>query len=224
MALIAKKMYASSMFVQEGNPRNPHEIAASGLSFKKRDAAEFLEPIMLNIYDKYILTSDTVSIKGVLDEFYALREELVEKIHVDPSYHKKLSIKDVSAYDVSKILPAQMRGAIVWNNIMPDEEMQPGDRVIVIPLSFELLHKYDDDPKTREILRLSLIDNENEKNDPVICLPEYYHEIPSWIQPVIDRQYAVDKLLMPFKQLLEAFDVYMADTKAGKIPSRMVVI
>jgi hypothetical protein len=40
-------MYASAMFVQEGSPRNIHEIAVSGLSFKKRDAAEFLEPIMV---------------------------------------------------------------------------------------------------------------------------------------------------------------------------------
>ena len=39
-ALIAKKMYASSMFVQEGSPRDIHDIAISGLSFKKRDAED----------------------------------------------------------------------------------------------------------------------------------------------------------------------------------------
>ena len=99
------------------------------------------------------------------------------------------------------------------------------DRVIVIPLSFKLLHEHaGDDPKIAEILRLSLIDNQNEKNDPYICLPEHYHMIPDWIQPVIDVEYAIDKLLMPFKQLLEAFDVYVADTKAGMIPSRMIFI
>lgn len=225
MALIAKKMYASSMFVQEGNPRNPHEIAVTGLSFKKRDAAEFLEPIMLDIYDKYILTGDNISISGVLDEFYALREKLKTEIGHDPSYYKVLSIKDIGAYDATKVLPSQMRGAIVWNNIMHDEEMLPMDRVIVIPLSFKLLHEHaGDDPKIAEILRLSLIDNQNEKNDPYICLPEHYHMIPDWIQPVIDVEYAIDKLLMPFKQLLEAFDVYVADTKAGMIPSRMIFI
>lgn len=225
MALIAKKMYASSMFVQEGNPRDPHEIAVTGLSFKKRDAAEFLEPIMLDIYDKYILTGENVSISGVLDEFYALRNKLKNEIGTDPSYYKVLSIKDISAYDPTKVLPAQMRGAIVWNNLMPDEEMLPMDRVIVIPLSFSLLHEHaGSNPKINEILRLSLIDNANEKNDPYICIPEHYHTIPDWIQPVIDVEYATDKLLMPFKQLLDAFDVYVADTKAGMLPSRMVFI
>jgi DNA polymerase elongation subunit (family B) len=225
MCLIAKKMYASSMFVQEGNPREPHEIAVSGLSFKKRDAAEFLEPIMLRLYDQCILTSDHVDIKSVLDEFYALRSEIVKNIHIDSSYHKKLSIKDIGAYDASKTLPAQIRGSIVWNSIMPDEEMQPGDRVIVIPLSFKLLHEHaHEDHRTAEILRISLIDNEKEKNDPVICLPEHYHEIPEWVQIVIDKQYAVDKLLMPFKQLFEAFDIVMVENRAGKVPTRMVAI
>ena len=225
MALLAKKMYASSMFVQEGNPRNPHEIAVTGLSFKKRDAAEFLEPIMLDIYDKYILTGNTVSISGVLDEFYALRNKLLNEIGTDPSYYKVLSIKDISAYDPTKVLPAQMRGAIVWNNIMPDEEMLPMDRVRVIPLSFQLLHEYADQyPQTAEILRLSLIDNQNEKNDPYICIPEHYHSIPEWIRVVIDIEYATDKLLMPFRQLLEAFDVYIADVPGGFRPARMVFI
>lgn len=225
MALLAKKMYASSMFVQEGNPRDPHDIAVTGLSFKKRDSAEFLEPIMLNIYDKYILTGESVNMSGVLDEFYALREKLKREIGTDPSYYKVLSIKDIGAYDPTKVLPSQMRGAIVWNNIMPDEEMLPMDRVIVIPLSFNLLHQYaGTNSKISEILRLSLIDNEKEKNDPYICIPEHYHTVPEWIQPVIDIEYAVDKLLMPFKQLLDAFDVYVADTRAGMLPSRMVFI
>lgn len=225
MALLAKKMYASSMFVQEGNPRNPHEIAVSGLSFKKRDAAEFLEPIMVDIYDKDILTCDQVSISNVLDKYYALRNKLLSELDHDPSYFKVMGLKDISAYDQTKVLPAQMRGSIVWNNIMTDEEMLPMDRVRVIPLSFALLKEHQNDyPQIAEILRLSLIDNQDEKNDPYICIPEHYHSIPEWIKPVIDIEYATDKLLMPFKQLLDAFDVYVADVPGGFRPARMVFI
>ena len=225
MALIAKKMYASSMFVQEGSPRDPHEIAVSGLSFKKRDAAEFLEPIMVNIYDKYVLTCDKVSLSGILDEYNNLRNTLVHSIDRDPSYYKVLSIKDAKAYDPTKVLPAQMRGAIVWNAIMPDEEILPLDRVIVIPLSFELLKEHqNEDGKIAEILRISLIDNEKEKNDPYICIPEHYHSIPDWISKVIDIDYAADKLLMPFRQLLDAFGVYVVDVRGGFRPSNLAYI
>lgn len=225
MALIAKKMYAASMFVQEGNPRDPHDIAITGLSFKKRDSPEFLEPIMIDIYDKYILTGDKIDISAVLDKFYSLRNELKQRIGTDPSFYKVLTLKDINSYDPNKVLPEQMRGAIVWNNIMKDEELLPMDRVIVIPLSFKLLHEKESlDPNIHEILRLSLIDNKDEKTNPFICLPEHYHSIPSWVQPVIDIEYAVDKLLLSFKQLFEAFDVYVSDTRAGMIPSRMVFI
>ena len=78
--------------------------------------------------------------------------------------------------------------------------------------------------KCVELLRLSLIDNQNEKNDPYICIPEHYHSIPEWIRVVIDIEYATDKLLMPFRQLLEAFDVYIADVPGGFRPARMVFI
>lgn len=225
MALIAKKMYASSMFVQEGNPRDPHDIAVTGLSFKKRDAAEFLEPIMLNIYDKYILTGDHVDISAVLDEYYALRDMLSKNLLDNCKYYKVLSLKDPSAYDQSKTLPAQMRGAIVWNNIMTDEILMPMDRVTVIPLSFPLLQENAyKDPKTRQILDLCLIDNADMKTDPYICLPENYHTIPDWIKGSIAVDYTIDKLLGPFKQLLEAFDVCVADTQGGFKPARMVYI
>ena len=60
-----------------------------------------------------------------------------------------------------------MRGAIVWNNIMPDEEMLPMDRVRIVPLSFALLKEHQNDyPQISEILRLSLIDNKDEKKTP----------------------------------------------------------
>lgn len=225
MALVAKKMYASSMFVQEGNPRDIHDIAVSGLSFKKRDSAEFLEPIMVDLYDRYILTNDHVSVNGILDEYYALREKLLQELDHEPKYYQVLGLKDVSAYDPHKVLPEQMRGALVWNQIMPEEELLPMDRVIVIRLSFDLLFQHQsDDPKIAELLRLSLVNNENMKTVPFICLPEHYREIPGWIRPVIDKEGCVDKLLTPFKQLLSLFDVMVADTRAGSVSSRMIYL
>lgn len=225
MALFAKKMYATSMFVQEGKPRDPHAIAVTGLSFKKRDAAEFLEPIMDRLYDKYILTSDHINVSAILDEVYELREHLKNTIQDNPKYFKVLTIKSIGAYAKSKTLPAQMRGAIVWNAIMPDEEMLPMDRVIVIPLSFKLLHQYEaSNPKTAEVLRLCRIDNEDEKKDPYICLPEHYRAIPEWIRPVVDVEFTIDKLLSPMKQLLGLFDVNMCDTRGGMVPSRMMCL
>ena len=222
-ALIAKKMYASSMFVQEGSPRDIHDIAVSGLSFKKRDSAEFLEPIMVDLYDRFILTPDHVSVKGIMDEYYALREKLKNELDSNPGYYQVLGLKDVTAYDPNKILPEQMRGALVWNEIMPDEQLMPMDRVIVVRLSFEKMQQHvSDDPKIAEVLRMTLINNEKMKDTPFICLPEHYKEIPEWIRPIIDKDGMVDKLLTPFKQMLSLFDIMVADTKAGAVASRMI--
>lgn len=225
MALIAKKMYASSMFVQEGNPRDIHDIAVSGLSFKKRDSAEFLEPVMVNLYDKYVLTNDHVRPDGILDEYDALRHKILGELDQHTGYYQVQSIKDVSAYSADKVLPEQMRGALVWNAVMPDEQLLPMDRVIVVRLSFDLMRKYaSSNPKIAEVLRLSLINNEKEKYDPFICLPENYKELPDWIRPIIDKEGTTDRLLTPCKQLLSLFDIMVAETRAGVVSSRMIYL
>lgn len=225
MALFAKKMYAMSMFCQEGKPRDPHDISVTGLSFKKRDAPEFLEPIMLKLFDEKILTPDTIDVEGLYDEYMNQRKVLNEALsNGDSSCLKKLSVKDLDAYDKSRTLPVQMRGTIVWNSLVPEEEILPMDRVMVVPLSFKLMQENQHIPRVKEMLRLSLIDNEKMKIDPVICLPENYDKIPDWIQIVIDKEYTIDKLLASTRQLLEMFDFYVADTKAGFIPSRLLYI
>lgn len=225
MALVAKKMYAASMFVQEGAIRNPHDIAVTGLSFKKRDAAEFLEPIMIQLYDKYILTSDKIDVESLYNEYCALRAKIISEMRDSTEYFKVQSFQDPNAYDPNKVLPDQIRGSLVWSSIMADEVILPPDRVKVVPLSFKLLKEHSgDNGKIAEILRLSLIDNIDEKHDPVICLPEHYKKVPDWIAPVIDVEYTADKLLSPFKQLMSLFDFYIADTRGGMIPSRMLYL
>jgi hypothetical protein len=210
--------------VQEGNLRNIHKISVTGLSFKKRDSAEFLEPIMLDLHDRYVLTPQKINVAALLDEYDALRTKLLPLVTTLTSYHKVLGVKDVKSYDPTKILPAQMRGSIIWNNMFPDEKILPMDRVIVIPLSFDLMKKNQQIPQLRQIYELASIDNPNLKNDPYISLPENYSEIPEWLSPAIDADYCVDKLLSPFKQLLGLFDVFIPDTRGGIRPSRMIFI
>lgn len=223
MSLFKKKMYAASMFVQEGTPRDIHDIAVTGLSFKKRDSAEFLEPIMLELYDKYILTSDEINVSGLLDAYYELREKLFVEARSNTAYYKALSIKTPEAYAKSKSLPAQMKGAIIWNNLFPEEEILPMDRVLLVPLNTEAMLQ-STDGKIQQILEYSRIDDEKLKKNIHICLPESYKETPEWLQPYVDMEVLVDKLLSPFKQILGLFDVTMADTRGGFLASRMLYI
>ena len=223
MSLFKKKMYASSMFVQEGTPRDIHDIAVTGLSFKKRDSAEFLEPIMLELYDKYILTSEEINIEGLLDAYYALRERLFVEARSNTAYYKALSIKTPEAYAKSKSLPAQMKGAIIWNNLYPEEEILPMDRVLLVPLNTELMLN-STDLRIQKILEISKVDDEKLKKNIHICLPESYKETPEWLQPYVDMEVLVDKLLGPFKQILGLFDVTMADTRGGFLAARMLYI
>ena len=224
MSLFAKKMYSASCMVQEGNLRNIHKVAVTGLSFKKRDSAEFLEPIMLRLHDQYVLTPEKINVGALLDEYEALREKLLPLVTSVTSYHKVLSVKKAEAYAASKTLPAQIRGSIIWNNMFPDEKILPMDRVFVIPLSFALMERHLNIPELHKAYDLLSIDNEDHHKDPYICLPENYEDIPEWLSPAIDPNYCVDKLLTPFKQLLGLFDVLVVETRGGCKAARMIYI
>ena len=67
-------------------------------------------------------------------------------------------------------------------------------------------------------------DDEKLKKSIHISLPESYKETPEWLQPYVDMEVLVDKLLGPFKQILGLFDVTMADTRGGFLASRMLFI
>ena len=223
MALSAKKMYAASMFVQEGVPRKIHNIAVTGLSFKKRDAPEFLEPIMEDLYDRYILTSKTVDVSGLLDEYYALRRKLKDEVEYNTGYYQVLSVKAEEAYDPKKKLPDQIRGSKAWNAMFPEDTILPMDRVIIVPLSKDKLEEHSSNQKVSELLRFCKL-NDDPKWDPVFCLPEWYKEIPDWLRGCIDVDRLVDKLTASFKQQLGLFGVVIPETKGGCIASRMVYI
>lgn len=226
MALFAKKMYAASMFVQEGNPRDIHSIAVTGLSFKKRDAAEFLEPIMERLYDQYILTPrDGIHVDKLLDEYYATREMLKREAPHNTTYYQVLSYKDKNAYDQSRRLPNQVIGSLVWNYVFPDEEILPQDRVIVVPLSRDkVIANRGTSENIEKIYKFASTDDPNGKYDIIICLPENYKEIPEWLQPCIDLDKLIDKLLSPFQQILGLFDVVMPTTVGGVTASRMLYL
>lgn len=207
MILFQKKMYLSSMFVQEGNPRDIHEIDAKGVSFKKRDTADFLEPVILQICDECIMSSDDINVHEVIERYKRLHNEIKHKVIHDISCYKKSSLKDKDAYDQTKELPMQMRGAIIWNEIS-DEQMQPMDRVYVVPLSFDLLSK-SNNIRTMKLYNLCKV---HCRKEACICLPETYKTIPDWIAEGIDAEYNTDKLLAPFKQILQGLNVYLPDT------------
>ena len=116
-----------------------------------------------------------------------------------------------------------MKGAIIWNNLFPEEEILPMDRVLMVPLNTELMLQ-SDNLRIQTILEMSRKFDPKLKNSIHLALPESYKVTPEWLQPYVDMEVLVDKLLGPFKQILGLFDVTMADTRGGFLASRMLYI
>ena len=81
-----------------------------------------------------------------------------------------------------------------------------------------------DNPTIAKLHEYASIIEKDKKSEPVICLPEHYHDVPEWLAPCIDVDTLIDKLLSPFKQILGLFDVVMPETKGGMTASRMIYL
>ena len=218
MILFQKKMYINSMFVQEGTPRNIHDLDAKGVSFKKRDTADFLAPMILELCDKYLISVDDISIDHIVNEYFRIHADISRKVPYDATLYTKQSVKTEETYAKSKTLPIQMRGALIWNDIMSTEQILPLDRVYIIWLSYDLLSQ-SNNPRTKRLLEIC---HRRSPNEAVICIPESYKRIPDWISCGIDAEYNADKLLAPFKQLLNVFNVYLPESKGSFRCTKMI--
>lgn len=223
MTLYSKKMYAMSTLIQEGKPRNPHKISFTGLSFKKRDSAQFLEPVMRELYDKYILTGSKIQPEKIYESYMFHQNKLMKELSETTAYFKQGSVKPAESY--KKAIPAQVRGALIWNTLYPDEKMQTLDRVYVVPLSWDLMDEHSqNDPKVAALLQLCLKGNEKRKSDPYISIPESYKTLPPFIAKCVNKQFAIDKILSPYKQIAGLFDFVMPETYGAQTMSRLIAL
>ena len=218
MILFQKKMYLNSMFVQEGTPRNIHEIDAKGVSFKKRDTADFLAPMILDLCDKYLISTNEISVDHIINEYFRIHADIARRVPYEVTLYTKQSVKTEETYEKSKTLPIQMRGALIWNDIMSTEQILPLDRVYIVWLSYELLEK-SNNKRTKRLLEIC---KRRSPKDAVICIPESYKQIPDWISCGIDAEYNADKLLAPFKQILNVFHVYLPESKGSFRCTKMI--
>ena len=223
MTLYSKKMYAMSTLIQEGKPRNPHKISFTGLSFKKRDSAQFLEPVMRELYDKYILTGSKIQPEKIYESYMFYQNKLMKELSETTAYFKQGSVKPAESY--KKAIPAQVRGALIWNTLYPDEKMQTLDRVYVVPLSWDLMDEQSQsDSKVAALLQLCMKGNEKRKSDPYISIPESYKTLPPFIAKCVNKQFAIDKILSPYKQIAGLFDFVMPETYGAQTMSRLIAL
>lgn len=220
MTLYSKKMYAQSTLIQEGKPLNPHKIGFTGLSFKKRDSAQFLSDIMVELYDKYILTTNQIRPEKIYESYQEQRRMLQRELLRDPSLLKGGSVKPIESY--TKTPPAYVTGAVIWNAMHPDDLIKDLDRVKTVPLSWKKMHENENDPMVRKLLDTLHVPDPNEKKTPYCSLPEQYKVMPDYLAKSLDLDFTIDKILSPYKQIGGLFDFVFPETQGAETMSRLI--
>jgi hypothetical protein len=80
------------------------------------------------------------------------------------------------------------------------------------------------DPKVAALLQLCMKGNEKRKSDPYISIPESYKTLPPFIAKCVNKQFAIDKILSPYKQIAGLFDFVMPETYGAQTMSRLIAL
>lgn len=209
-----KKRYISAMKLREGNMFHPYKQDTKGFDYMKAGTAETANKRFDNIVRQYILESVVPDVSGILYELKKFEEDILNSLrHGEITYLTLASAKEKEAY-ANPYSQQAFRGAIAWNAVYPDDEIQYPSKVSILKLTTftendikDLQNTY---PEVYDALMRNVFHSPDkqisDKGLQIIAIPSG-HKIPDWCQPYIDVQTVIGNTLAPFKGVLDIFGV-----------------
>jgi hypothetical protein len=234
--LMKKKRYGASIVLREGNINIPFKEEIKGIDFIKASVSKKISKRFTEIFCRYILFAEKIDFHGMMRALKDFRKEIYQSIRAgNTDYLKPFSFKSEEAYTnrldekTGKYISfgwsrPEFRGAVIWNELYPEQRIYNLDRVKLIklivnsPEDLDVIREDYKDIYDALILKVFHSTNPNiVKNGlKVISIPSTLPKIPDWILPLIDYQTTVSDSISSFKSVLNALHI---ELPAIKTPS-----
>ena len=130
----------------------------------------------------------------------------------------------------------QVRGAIIWNALEPDNQIVPPEKINLLKLKTvekdhpELLKLRETYPKKYATIMKVVYNVDNEDQDvdisrfgmSVIAIPKGVERIPEYLRPLIDYRTMVSKNMQNGYILLESMGIYTEEVDSTKYKSNII--
>lgn len=233
--LMKKKRYGASIVLREGNIMIPFKEEIKGIDFIKASVSKNIAKRFTKIFCDYILFAEQMDPHGMVRALKEFQNEIDrsvrngETIYLKPfsfkteeAYTKRLDEKTGQYISFGWSRP-EFRGAVVWNELYPEQRIYNLDRVKLIKL---IVNKPEDLDIIREshkeiyeqiLTKVFHSSNSNiVKNGlKVISIPSTMQTIPEWILPLIDYRTTVSDSMSSFNSVLNALHVVLPSVKTA---------
>lgn len=221
MVTANKKNYAAEMEFKEGIPMNG-KVDVKGLAINKSSANRNASKVFKEILEKKIIkvkgAPNIIEILEDVDSFERTVRESLQK--GENTYLKPVSVNAVESY-ADPLLNSGFRGAMYWNAIYPDQEINFPDSFFLIKTTLTRprdLEKVTDE-RIKKIIQETIFDNPEKrissKGCYVLALPRDV-EIPEWVRPFINENQIVDDTMRSFLPIMAAIGMEPIYTGAGE--------
>jgi hypothetical protein len=243
MATRNKKNYAGLIIGELGRLLDDPVLDVKGLAIKKTNVPKRLRNQFTDILEKDILSEEVIDVRNIINKFDKLGLEIEsslrrgELLYSLPKSIEMYGIEKDGSFtgykDPSSL--EQVRGAIIWNALEPDNQIMPPEKINLLKLKTieknhpELLKLKTTHPqKYNTIMKIVY----NEENNPdvdisrfgmsVIAIPKGIERIPDYLSPLIDYRTMVSKNMQNGYILLESLGIYTEEVDSTKYKSNII--
>lgn len=238
MTTYNKKHYAGIITAELGELLPEPDDDIKGLQIRKSSVPKVLKKRFKKILIDDILLSESIDLKDIIDKFDLLSKEIeASLIKGESTFAIPKKGGAIDDYKIpSSIEP--LRGAIVWNQLEPENSIVFGENVNIIKLKpidkddplLEALKQTH--PKKHKIIMKTVFNEGVAKPKldfsrfgfTVISMPKSQGNIPDYLTPLIDLESMVNFNISNGYILLESLGVYCDEVANVKYKSNIIEI
>ena len=185
-----KKQYAGNLIGQEGNILEKPKLDMKGMAIRKVTVNQTVREYFTDILENDVLRASKIDIPKILAKFRQLEKIIADDLRAgNINFSIPNNLNEVGSYKYPFRMQ-QVRGMLIWNQLFPENLINPPDKINILKLKAETLQDLEPIYGTKEfdIIRETIFENEDlqKYGFTVIAMPKDVDKIPEWLIQFID--------------------------------------
>jgi hypothetical protein len=218
------------VLMQEGNIINKPKVDVKGMAIRKVNTNKNIRNYFTDLLGNEVLLPDEINLSSIIYKYKMIEEEIRKSIQSgDLKYAIPGRANEISTYKFPERIQA-IRGAIAWNTLFPDEEINLPEKINMIKLNIEDLDciqdKFSNDRETKqkfmEVFKFEHGKYISSEGIDIISIPKKVKKLPDILIPFINTEEMINTNISPGMIILESLGFKTLDIKNHKFSTNII--
>jgi hypothetical protein len=224
-----KKSYAGILIMQEGHLFEKPKLDIKGLAIRKVSVNANVREYFTDMLKTHILESEKINLGRIFGSFAKLEREISDSLKSgNVLYSLPAKVNEMESYKNPYQIQS-LRGAIIWNELFPDQEIVLPTKVNLLKLNINSLEDLANPSNSipmreYEIIKRTIYDNKDlsKYGFKVLAMPKSVKNVPDWLVRFIDTETMVNDHVKSGIILLESLGFKTLDILNSQFPTNIL--